>query len=216
MASTTARGTNDSILIIHNGGYSALLASLIAESEADSSETAGRGRGQIYAWIPSVGSGLFSDEPPYVEGSISARNRAEMVAKQAKLFGFREVFAEDPAARRSRLGVALNLLRAMEIAAEHRCHRVVWPICVGGDLEVLRTVTEQASLVSELASLENNLQEEGEWGGVRLSTPFADLQPRDLDRLARDLDAPLEACWKPVDRYSGAAAGLPKPELIED
>jgi len=216
MASTPAPSTTESILIIHNGGYSALLASLIAESEADSSETAGRGRAQIYAWIPGVGSGLFSDEPPYVGGSISARNRAEMVARQAKLFGFREVFAEEPAARRSRLSVALHLLRAMEIAAEHRCKRVVWPICVGGDLEALRTVTEQASLVSELATLENSLQDTGEWEAMRLSTPFADLEPHDLDRLAQDLDAPLEACWKPVDRYSGPSAGLPKTELIGD
>ncbi len=205
-----------SILLIHNGGFCSLLASLIAESESNASETSGRGRVSVYAWIPPVGCGLFSDEPPYVEGSISARYRAEMTARQAKLFGFREVFVEEAGPRKPRLSVAANLLRAMEVAAEHRCHRVVWPICVGGDLEALRTVSEQAAMISELACLELPMLGSGESGEIRLSVPFADLLPQELDRLSMDLDAPLEACWKPIEGDSAAGAGLPKPELIED
>ncbi len=198
MPSSTSQTSGPSTLIIHNGGYGALLASLMAESEADSHESEGRGRGFVYAWIPPVGTGLFSDEPPYVEGAISARNRAEMVARQAKLMGFREVFAEDPAVRRSRSGVGAMLLRALELAKDNRCELVVWPISVGGNLEFVHRVVEQAALASDLAALDDNLDGNREFGPVRIMTPLADLAQVDLDRLAEDLSAPLEACWKPV------------------
>jgi hypothetical protein len=185
-------------LIIHNGGFPALLASLIAESESDSTESAGRGRGTIYAWLPPVGTGLFADEPPYVAGSISARNRAEMVDHQAKLFGFRDVFADDPAGPRHRPSVASLLLRAVELAADHRCERVVWPISVGSDLEALHRVTEQAAMVTELAAIDPSLAGDGASAVIRVSTPLADLEQGGLDELAEDLGAPMEACWRPV------------------
>jgi len=198
MPSPSSQTSAPSTLIIHNGGYSALLASLMAESEADSHESEGRGRGSLYAWIPPVGSGLFSDEPPYVDGSISARNRAEMVASQAKLMGFREVLAEEPVSRRTRLGVGAMLLRAVELAKDNRCEFVVWPISVGGSLEAVHRVVEQATLASELAAMDDCLDSGRESGPVRIVTPLADLSQAGLDRLAEDLSAPLEACWKPV------------------
>lgn len=198
MAPPASSTSAPSTLIIHNGGYGALLASLMAESEADSYETQGRGRGSVYAWIPPVGTGLFADEPPFVEGAISARNRAEMVARQAKLLGFREVLAEDPPARRPRWGVGALLLRAVELAKENRCEFVVWPISVGGNLELVHRVVEQAALASDLAAMDEPLDENRGSGQVRIMTPLADLAQTDLERLAEDLSAPLEACWKPV------------------
>lgn len=216
MPSPTKPLASPSTLIIHNGGYPALLASLIAESEADSTETAGKGRGLIYAWLPTVGSGLFADEPPYVEGAISARNRAEMVARQAKLFGFREVFTEEPAIGRQRPCVASLLLRSIEIAADHRCSRVVWPICIGKDLEAVHRVTEQAALVTELGALEFPLPAGGDSGCIRVSIPLADLDADALDELAEDLDAPMEACWKPVHEGDRSGPVLSKSELIGD
>lgn len=194
-------------LIIHNGGYASLLASLIAESEANSAETIGSGRGVLYAWLPTVGSGLFADEPPYVQGSISARNRAEMVDRQAKLFGFREVFADDPAGSRHRPTVSSLLLRAVEIAADNRCERVIWPVSVGDDLEALQRVTEQAALVTELAATEPDLLGGDGDSVIRVYTPLADLDEHGLAELAEDLGAPMEACWRPVPapaRYSGS------------
>jgi len=152
MPVSASQASASSTLIIHNGGYCALLASLMAESEADGFESQGLGRGTLYAWIPPVGCGLFSDEPPHVDGAISARNRAEMVARQAKLMGFREVFAEETPARRQRRSIGALLLRAIELANENRCERVVWPICVGNQLEAVQRVVEQAALASDLAA----------------------------------------------------------------
>jgi hypothetical protein len=197
MPVSASQASASSTLIIHNGGYCALLASLMAESEADGFESQGLGRGTLYAWIPPVGCGLFSDEPPHVDGAISARNRAEMVARQAKLMGFREVFAEETPARRQRRSIGALLLRAIELANENRCERVVWPICVGNQLEAVQRVVEQAALASDLAALDHP-DESGESAPVRILTPLADLSQADLDRLAEDLSAPLEACWKPV------------------
>ena len=192
-----------STLIIHNGGYASLIASLLVESEADGVESAGMGRTVVYGWLPPVGSGLFADEPPFVPGSISARNRADMVKQQAQLFGFREVFAHDPAPARHKLSVASLLLHAVEIAADHRCERVIWPIRVGDDLQALHRVTEQAALVTELAALDESLCLDGESGAIRVFTPLADLDADGLDELASDLDAPLEACWRPVASAGG-------------
>ena len=198
-----SNASTPSTLIIPNGGYASLIASLLVESEGDGAESAGMGRTIVYGWLPPVGSGLFSDEPPYVSGSISGRNRAEMVERQSKLFGFREVFAHDPSPSRHRMSVASLLLHAIEIAADHRCERVIWPICVGEDLEALHRVTEQAALVTELTALDQGLYSGGNSACVRLFTPLADLDPDGLAELAIDLDAPMEACWRPVASAGG-------------
>lgn len=199
----SSTATASATLIIHNGGYAALIASLLVESEADGLESGGMGRAAVYGWLPPVGSGLFADEPPYVPGAISARNRAELVDRQAKLFGFREVFAHDPSPDRHRMSVASLLLHALELAVDHRCERVIWPICVGDDLEALHRVTEQAALVTELAALDKYLVSNGSLTGIRVFTPLADLDSDGLAELATDLDAPLEACWRPVTSAGG-------------
>lgn len=197
-----ANDSTPASLIIHNGGYASLIASLMVESEADGVESAGMGRSVVYGWLPGVGSGLFADEPPYVPGAISARNRAEMVDRQAKLFGFRDVFVQEQFTTRHRLSVASLLLHAVEMAADHRCERVIWPISVGGDLEALHRVTEQAALVTELAGLDQALHTSG-GEAIRVFTPLADLDSDGLAELATDLDAPLEACWRPVAAPGG-------------
>ncbi len=83
---------NDSTppLIIH----ASLIASLMVESEADGLNRLGWD-GRSFTDGCRVSAPLFADEPPYVPGAISARNRAEMVDRQAKLFGFRDVFVQE-------------------------------------------------------------------------------------------------------------------------
>jgi hypothetical protein len=187
-----------SALIIHNGGYASLLASLMLESEANAAESSVGRRSLIYAWIPPTGCGLFADEPPYTRGAVSALTRTEMVGRQAGLFGFREVFTEAQPTSRDRPSVGSLLLRAMELAADHRCERVIWPICVGSDLDHLHRVTERAALITELAALDFPLAPGSGGDCIRLSIPLADFTHAMLDDLGDDLDAPIEACWRSV------------------
>lgn len=202
-ASRSGRSTPPVSLIIHNGGFASLLASLMLEAEANGEETRGSQRGLIYAWVPPSGSGLFADEPPFVSGAVSSRTRREMVEQQAKMFGFREVFVESSPEFESRSSVSTLLLRAMELAADHRCERVVWPIAVGDDLDQVQRVTERAALLTDLAALEFPMSPDEESGGLQLVTPLADYSYSELDLLASDLDAPAEACWRPVTLTRG-------------
>lgn len=89
-----------------------------------------------------------------------------------------------------------ELLNAVYAAARHSAVSVVWPIqCSRGDqpdLDWIARAADRAVLVSRLVSLDVN---EHGVPGIRIETPYIDMNDDQIAELAAELDLPLRACW---------------------
>ncbi|MFM9956769.1 MAG: hypothetical protein ACKVZJ_01725 [Phycisphaerales bacterium] len=197
------------ILVINDGSLPALVASLMA-----------RDLERVTAWIPPSGSslrGLGADEASQAslvnqQSDLLAYER--VIAASALQRPVPERWIEQPQ----------SLLSAMNVARALGCLRVIWPIVAGDRLSEMLEFAERAALINRLSWLgeserastaeravpaavsghatvgHGTVHGGGTGAGVpshafRLETPFIDLTTAQVAEIARDLDAPLQACW---------------------
>lgn len=173
------------ILIIHDGGLPALVACLMVPNLSD-----------VIAWIPPAGSSLRS-------AGADPVSQAAFVRQQADLLGFGKVVTPTPetagpSEHHRVFEQSRTLLRAAADAAALGCRRVVWPVVAGDRAQDLLELSERAALVNRLLWLAEAARTTDPGAAPpapRLETPFIDLTPAQIADAAKDLDAPLAACW---------------------
>lgn len=175
------------ILIIHDGGLPALVACLMVPDFSD-----------VIAWVPPAGSSLRGVGADHIAQSAFVR-------QQADLLGFGRVLTPagpgetdaDAGAHRV-FEQPRTLLRAAADATALGCRRWVWPIVAGDRAQDLLEFSERAALINRLLWLAEAARTTDPGAAPsppRLETPFIDLTPAQVADAARDLDAPLAACW---------------------
>jgi hypothetical protein len=174
----------DRILVIVDGSLCSLVGLSLALEH-----------GSPVAWVPPVGTNA-GDLPIGTEHLTAVRGQLDRLGVQEI------VFPPDETSTPSELGstalgantsVSLALLRAAHDAFHLRCRSLLWPVCANADLDELFRVTEIASCVGRLITLD----QPGSLKDVSLEvrTPLADMSREQVADLAFDLDAPVECCW---------------------
>jgi Queuosine biosynthesis protein QueC len=83
------------------------------------------------------------------------------------------------------------LLAAGQTAVSRGCTRVIWPIALGDDIELMSRAVDRARLIEHVW----NLDMTGDRAGLLLELPLVDLMPPQLADLAQDLQIPLGDTW---------------------
>lgn len=187
-------------LVLSDGGPLGLLAAARASEDAVRAEGAGSLSPKPLLW------GVSAEALP-----LDALGEA--TARQAGMFGLDLVTLASPAdpfaGRPTAETEALLLVRAVHVAAELGCRRVVWPVQapaaggmqVGGPpdpAEVGRKV-DRALLASRMVLLEIDRYPVPD---VEVELPFVDMTDAQVADLLDDFGLTLESCWW----WGGAAA----------
>jgi len=191
------------MLVMMDGGLAGLVAAACAAEEA-----VGRGQeSKPLLWWASV-------------GDVGAPRRSA-ARRQAEHFGLELVERELSAGVLDRStdrepswiggpGATTLLIAAAREADRAEIERVVWAAQAGSveegggaspDLTVASEIVDRALLVGRLVSLDRGSP------GVRIETPFADLDDSQLADLALDVGVPMELCWWRERDSGDAAAG---------
>ncbi|MEM1167259.1 MAG: hypothetical protein AAGI30_13330 [Planctomycetota bacterium] len=185
------------VMIIHDGGLGALVATLMTIDRSDDV--------RVIAWAPASGSSLVTPGAPAWAGRVA------VLQQQAAVLDLAEVVEPEPLPtsssdrgapawpRSGNVDAARDLLRAIADAEARGCERVIWPIVCGDDLDATYAASELARLVSRIAELDQRR------GGPWLDLPLADLTTARLADLAHDLDAPRTETWQQAGADSEAA-----------
>lgn len=163
----------ESVLVISDGGLPGLVACLIGARPST-----------LTLWLPPITE----------SGGAMTRSRQEAVAEQSR--HLKAVVAHAEPAIQAAPGLPPNvvvLLLACREAGRRGCDRVVWPTVCGSDPDRIFAADELAGLIPRLVAVADGA------GGPRnvpeIHAPLADLTPRQVADLARDLDAPIDLCW---------------------
>ncbi|MEO1128455.1 MAG: hypothetical protein AAFX05_01970 [Planctomycetota bacterium] len=163
-------------LVINDGSLSALVACLMAGE-----------RSEVIAWVPPVGSALFTDCP---KSPIAL----ELVSRQSELLGYSEVLLAPetgPEWTTGTMEAAGWLLAACAEADRRGAERVIWPINCGSSLDDMQRAAELAEMVTRIATLDQPALGQSDF---EVSLPLADLTNAEIREMAVDLDAPLDLC----------------------
>jgi hypothetical protein len=172
-------------LVLSDGSLPALVA-IAHAAEAAAMDRAGR---------PLVATFAPGHDPEL----LAAAQRA--VQAQAEGYGL-EVTRPLPTLPATPAGLSDTrlLLDACALAAGRGVRRVIWPVALAGSpaedfaLDAVAAALDRALLVGRLANLDIE-SAGGPAGGVRIETPFADLQDDQLADLAADMAVPIRSCW---------------------
>lgn len=178
------------ILVINDGSVAALVACLLAPELS-----------RVTAWVPPSGStlrGVGTDEA----------SQLALVSQQSDLLGYERVVTPAALPRpvpERWIEQPASLLMAVEAARRFECTRVIWPAVCGERIQHMLECSERAALINRLCWLGESERATTDAEGtpaanpaapaLRVETPFVDLTPTQVMEMARDLDAPLQACW---------------------
>lgn len=194
-------------LIINDGGPGGLIACWAEGVHAERPDAA---PGPI-AWFPAAPTPTLETRRRAARSQVELCSLSEFLEHQLAAAPS-EKPGHAPSSPDPARGLCLTqlLLHAAHAAAERGISRVVWPVHFPDspgdsvDLDALADACDRALLVSQLAALDTPSEH------PVIETPYADFTDRELLELARDLDAPLDACWychEPGESPCGSCPG---------